>query len=393
MDIAAVSTNSEGSQKKSPRGQSTSSRDKKHSLSIKEASKPLALPKDSIQLKSKNKSIALNCGIIIFLYLLAIGADFLCAWSPTEAPIKRVSYSPPTKFQFEWKHGIFFHPYSIQINQATFDRKFDLNKNKICTVNLFAKGSEYNFFRIIKSNLHLIGSNNCKNDFHFLGTDKLGRDYFARLIHGLRPSLFTGILGILISFPLGLIYGTVAGYLSDEIGELMMRFVEIVLSLPTLYLLVVLAGILPAGLSGFQRLSLITVIISFIGWAGLARVLRGQVLSINRREYVQAAVLIGAPNWKIILREIIPQLSTYLIIAATLSFPSYILAETTLSFLGLGISQPDSSLGNILAEGRKLSNLFLYPWMALGPTFVIVLLTWACNSLGDSLRDAFDVKS
>jgi peptide/nickel transport system permease protein len=135
------------------------------------------------------------------------------------------------------------------------------------------------------------------------------------------------------------------------------------------------------------------VIISFIGWAGLARVLRGQVLSINKREYVQAAVLIGAPNWKIILREIIPQLSTYLIIAATLSFPSYILAETTLSFLGLGISQPDSSLGNILAEGRKLSNLFLYPWMALGPTFVIVLLTWACNSLGDSLRDAFDVKS
>lgn len=330
-----------------------------------------------------------NLFIIFGLYFVAILASFLAFWPPTEAPSQRISYQPPNKINFSLKHGFYFYPYNLQI--TGFERQFNENKNKLCQIKLFTQGYAYKFLGLIPTNFHFIGSPNC--NLHLLGTDKLGRDYFSRLLHGLRPSLFTGILGILIAFPLGIIYGTIAGYKEEAAGEIMMRFIEIILSLPTLYLLIILAAILPASLSNEQRLFLITIILSFIGWAGLARVVRGQVLSIKKREFIQAAQILGMPEWKIIIREIIPQLSTYLIIAITLSFPGYVLGETTLSFLGLGINQPEASLGNLLAEGRELSNLFLRPWMAIGPTLILILLTWCCNSLGDQLRDIFDPKA
>ncbi|MDJ0626101.1 MAG: ABC transporter permease [Candidatus Caenarcaniphilales bacterium] len=342
---------------------------------------------------STRNQLKFNLSLIVTLYLLAIFASFLSPLSPTESPAKRVSYSSPIKIHFSLHEGLFFYPFILKVDSESFIRKFSLNKEIKCNIKFFTKGFEYKLFGLFKTNTHLMGSGNCPNDFHLLGTDKLGRDYFSRLIHGLRPSLFTGILGVLIAFPLGIIYGTFAGYKGGSTGEVMMRMVEVILSLPTLYLLVVLAAILPPGLTNMQRLSLITVILSLIGWAGLARVVRGQVLSIAKREYVQAAVLIGQSEFKIIIREIIPQLSSYLIIALTLSFPSYILGETTLSFLGLGINQPDPSLGNILAEGRELTSLFLRPWLAIGPTIIIVILTLCFNSLGDQLRDILDPKT
>jgi peptide/nickel transport system permease protein len=352
------------------------------------------LTEQNVSFKSPwaNPAICFNFLVILFLYCLAIFADFICAWQPTAAPVQRVSYQPPSQIRFSLTNGFYFHPYKVSIDDSTFQRSFQPNTSKICRVDFFVQGSEYNL-GLFESKLHLVGSRNCPDDLHFIGTDKLGRDYFARLLFGLRPSLLTGILGILISFPLGILYGTIAGYKGGPTGELMMRFVEVILSLPTLYLLVILAAILPPSLSNLERLSLITIILSFIGWAGLARVVRGQVLSVIKREFVQAAYLIGAPSWKIILREVIPQLSSYLIIAAALSFPGYILGETSLSFLGLGINQPDPSLGNILAEGRELSNLFLRPWLAIGPSLVLVLLTWCFNSLGDQLRDIYDPKA
>jgi peptide/nickel transport system permease protein len=204
--------------------------------------------------------------------------------------------------------------------------------------------------------------------------------------------LLTGLIGILIAFPLGIAYGTVAGYYGGALGDLMMRVVEVILSLPSLYLLVILAALLPADLGNLERLSLITAILAFIGWAGLARVVRGQALSVREREYVQAAKMLGQPDWLIMLREIVPQLSSYLIVAATLSFPGYVLGETALSFLGLGVNQPDASLGNLLAEGRQLANVYLRPWLAVGPAVVLIVLTWSCNGIGDGLRDRFDPK-
>lgn len=339
------------------------------------------------------KALLRNLSLLLFFYFLAIFADFLCPLSPTESPPVKVSYSPPIAVKFSAQHGLYFHPYKLKINQDTFEKEFPLNTKKICSINFFLKGSSYKLFGFIPANLHLFGSSNCPQLFNLLGADRLGRDFLSRLIHGLRPALFSGLLGVLISFPLGIIYGSIAGYKGDATGEIMMRFVEVILSLPTLYLLIVLAALLPPGLTNIQRLFLITGILSLIGWAGLARVVRGQVLSIASNEYVQAAILSGQSEFKILLREIIPQLSSYLIIALTLSFPATILGETSLSFLGLGINQPDPSLGNILAESRELTNLFLRPWLAICPSLIIVLLTWCCNSMGDQLRDIFDPKS
>ncbi|HEY9885993.1 MAG TPA: ABC transporter permease [Vampirovibrionales bacterium] len=341
----------------------------------------------------KSKSLLINLGVICFLYILAIFAGFLAPHNPNFFPADNIPYAPPTQIRFSFQEGLYFHPQSFTTNKSTFLREFQENKDKVCKLSLFVQGSEYKFWNLLATKLHLFGSPNCPNSFHLLGTDVLGRDFLSRLLHGLRPSLFTGVLGVIIAFPLGVLYGTIAGYKSGSAGEIMMRFIEVILSLPTLYLLVVFAAILPPSLSNMQRLFLITAILSLVGWAGLARVVRGQVLSIRKREYVQAAYLIGESDLKIIIREIVPQLSSYLIIALTLSFPSYVLGETALSFLGLGISQPDASLGNILSEGRELSNMFLRPWLAIGPSLVIIVLTWCFNSLGDQLRDIFDPKA
>ena len=340
------------------------------------------------------RNLFLNLSIIMALYFLAIFADFIAPFSPTQTPENKISYSPPIKVNFSVNQGFYFHPLVLKINEKDFSRTFKPNQNKICKISFLLADSvkPYKLWNLIKLKIHFISSPNCPDSFNLLGTDKLGRDYLSRLIHGLRPGLFAGLIGILISFPLGVVYGTIAGYKSGAIGEFMMRLVEIILSLPTLYLLVALAALLPASLSNMQRLLLITLLLSLIGWAGMARIVRGQVLAIRNKDFVQAAYLMGKPTWKIIIYDIIPQLSSYLIIALTLSFPSYILGETTLSFLGLGINQPDASLGNILSEGRELSNLFLRPWLAVGSSLILILLTWCFNSLGDQLRDIFDVK-
>ncbi|MDX1917712.1 MAG: ABC transporter permease [Candidatus Caenarcaniphilales bacterium] len=334
-----------------------------------------------------------NLVFILCLYLVALGADFLSPQSPFESGSTRLSYAPPTALHFNLKEGFYFYPLAPKIDPLNYQRSFIIQTSHKCHLSFFFRGDSYKVFGLISSDRHLIGSADCPQQWHLLGTDQLGRDFLSRLIYGLRPSLFTGLLGILIAFPLGVIYGAIAGYRGGTVGELMMRGVELVLSLPSLYLLVILAAILPPSLSNMQRLVLITVILSLIGWAGLARVIRGQVLSISEREYIQAARLSGSPDWKILIQQIIPQLSSYLVIAVTISFPSFILGETALSFLGMGVNQPDPSLGNILTEGRDLANLFLRPWLALGPAIILFLLTWSCNSLGDQLRDLFDPKN
>ena len=334
--------------------------------------------------------------VIGFLYLLAIFAGFFAPMGeyyeenisisakPEGQAIKRLAYSPPIRLNFNFTgDGIFFYPYILKnVGDSSLDRDF-IKEKRICHVSLFVKN---------KKGLHLFGSKDCPNDFHLLGTDRLGRDYLSRLIFGLRPGLFAAFIGILIAFPIGTLYGTISGYLGSVTDELMMRFVEVILSFPSFYLLVILAGLLPPSLSNFHKLILITAIMSFIGWAGLARVVRGQVLALRKKEFVQYAQLIGKSQLHIMLREIIPQLSTYLVIAIAISFPSYLLGEATLSFLGLGINEPDSSLGSLLSEGRQLTNLFLRPWLAATPALLLVLIAWTFNTMGDSLRNIFDPK-
>ena len=188
------------------------------------------------------------------------------------------------------------------------------------------------------------------------------------------------------------IYGGISGYFGGITDNVLMRVAEAVMSVPTFYLLIILAAILPSGMTSAQRFALITVILAFIGWAGFARVVRGMVLSIKNEDYVKAAKSMGQTDFKIITKHILPQTSSYVIIAIALSVPSFILAESGLSFLGLGIQQPDASWGNMLKEAQEFANIMYRPWL-LTPGFLIFIAVLSFNVLGDKIRDILDPKT
>ena len=219
-----------------------------------------------------------------------------------------------------------------------------------------------------------------------------GRDIFSRMLYGGQISLTIGFFSLFIVFPLGLIYGGISGYFGGRLDNLMMRFAEIMMSVPRLYLLIGLAVILPPGLSSSIRFGMVTLILAFVGWAGLARVIRGMVLAVKKNEFVEASQAVGLGSFSIILRHILPQLTSYILVAITLSVPGYILAESGLSFLGLGIQPPDASWGNMLKEAQDISNIIERPLMLM-PGFLIFLAVLSFNVVGDAIRDILDPRS
>ncbi|HEY9660957.1 MAG TPA: ABC transporter permease, partial [Allocoleopsis sp.] len=325
--------------------------------------------------KLKRNALAQFGGIVLLIfYLTVIFAEFVAPYSPY-ASQPEGSLLPPTQVYWRNPAAQFIGPHvypTIQgpVSIETGERKLEVDRSQPSPIRLFVRGAEYPFLKLsiplptqfslkdpkiqdivifpgIKSNLHLFGTAG-EGRINLLGTDEQGRDQFSRLVYGGRISLSIGIVGILISFPLGMLVGGISGYFGGIVDAGLMRIVEVLMTIPGIYLLVALAGVLPPQLTNTQRFLLITLITSFIGWAGLARVIRGQVLSIKEREYVQAAKAMGGRSLYIITRHVLPQTATYLIISATLSIPSFIVAEAVLSFIGLGIQQPDPSWGNML---------------------------------------------
>jgi len=224
------------------------------------------------------------------------------------------------------------------------------------------------------------------------GTDQFGRDNFSRVLHGGRVSLFIGIVALMISTFIGMIFGGISGYYGGWIDNLMMRLAEVVMSFPQLYLLMALAAVLPLDMTSATRFFLIVVILAFVGWAGMARVIRGMVLSIRAQDFVEAARALGGSDLRIIVRHVLPNTYTYVIVAATLALPGYILMEAALSFLGLGIQQPQASWGNMLSAAQSVRVLTENAWL-LVPGFFIFVAVLAFSFLGDGIRDAFDPKT
>ena len=358
----------------------------------------------------KNSLARIGASLLLIFYLMVIGADFVAPYDPYASEMDG-SLLPPTEIYFrnqETGDWIGPHVYPTQQGETdieTGDRELIVDFEEPTPLTLFAAGTSYRIFPLYlplppdfepveifsgwEVDWHLFGTTG-EAKYHLLGTDEQGRDQFSRLVHGGRISLFIGLFGIAISFPLGMLFGGISGYFGGTVDAIIMRLVEVLMTIPTIYLLVALAAVLPPTLSSTQRFILIVVITSFVSWSGLARVIRGQVLSIKQREFVEAARAMGGNSFYIILRHVLPQTATYIIISATLAIPSFILAESVLSLIGLGIQQPDPSWGNLLSVATNASILVLQPWLVWPPAIMIVLTVLAFNLLGDGLRDALD---
>lgn len=332
--------------------------------------------------------------VLGLFYFCAAFADMLTPYS-MEFNDADVGNAPATLIHIYDDKGNFCAPYVFQVRQEndpnTFSQTFQEVTEKQYPIKLFVKGEPYRILGLIPGDIHLFGVE-APARIYILGADMNGRDNYSRLFFGAQKSLTIGFLGLFIAFPIGILYGAVSGYVGGLTDNLMMRFAEAVMSIPSFYLLIGLAAILPLGMSSSQRFALITVILSFISWAGLARVIRGMVLAIREEEFVQAARVVGLPEMTNIIRHVIPQTASYLIIAATLQVPSFILAESGLSLIGLGIQQPDASWGNMLKAAMDQPNELLnQPWL-LAPGFLIFATILCFNSIGDVLRDVLDPK-
>jgi peptide/nickel transport system permease protein len=267
----------------------------------------------------------------------------------------------------------------------------------------FVRSWDYKLLGFIPTDLHLFGveksllpeySDHLSDDgiYYPWGADKYGRDMFSRILFGSRISLTIGLIGIAITFTIGLFLGGVAGFYGGWTDEILMRLTEILMSIPGFYLIISLAAVLPTGISPALRYLFIIVILSFIGWPGMTRVIRGMTLGLKQSEFVEAAIALGYPPSKVISRHLLPNTATYVIVSATLQVPQYILGEAGLSFLGIGITEPSASWGLMLSQAQNIEALTNYPWLLL-PGLFIFLTVISYNLFGDAIRDALDPRS
>lgn len=335
----------------------------------------------------KRQKTAMAGAVILFiLYFIALFAGFFAPYSFERQDRERF-FHRPTALRFQGGIGVQrYEP--VEPGSSKVREK----KGEVEPLRFFVRGDKYKLLGFIPANLHLFGTSNPNYPVYLLGTDQYGRDILSRLIVGSQISLSIGLIGILIRFTLGMMIGGISGYYGGKIDSSIMRICELIMSIPALYLIMALRSTFPPGLSSTQTYFLIIAILSLIGWASSARVIRGMALSLRERQFVLAAKTLGQSNWTIIVKHILPSTFSYVIVAATLSVPYYILGEVVLSFLGVGIQEPDASWGIMLNAANNPEYLTNYPWL-LAPGAAIFITVLAFNFLGDGLRDAVDAKS
>ena len=344
--------------------------------------------------KFRRHKLAMICAVVVLLfYVVALLVEFIAPYNPSTQDATRV-YHPPTSIHFRDADGDFhlwpfIYNTSSARNLETLELEFEEDTSERFPLRLFAEGDSYQLFGLIPWDRHLIGSGTPDVQFSLLGADSQGRDVFSRLVYGTRISMSIGLVGVAVSFVLGIVIGGVSGYYGGRIDTIIQRVIEFVRSMPTIPLWLGLAAALPPNWSILRIYLAITIILSLIGWTGLARVVRGRTLALREEDFVMAARLSGTSQRRIMFRHLVPSFMSHIIAALTLAIPEMIIAETSLSFLGLGLRDPAISWGVLLQDAQNIRSVALAPWL-LAPGVVVVIAVLALNFLGDGLRDAAD---
>ncbi|MBE0696935.1 MAG: ABC transporter permease, partial [Anaerolineaceae bacterium] len=303
-------------------------------------------------------------------------------------------YGGPSTFTLvgpQGQLGLYLHPMTTILDEKAFKFVFQLDTTKRLPVKLFVKGDPYVMFGFINSDIHLFGVDD-NNRIYLMGADALGRDMFARTLLGGQISMTIGLLGVAMSIVFGSILGTVSGYFMGVADDIIQRIIEVISSFPTIPLWAALAAALPPVSENFTALDryfLITVVLSFVGWTGLARQLRAKVMAYRSADFCQAAVAAGSSDSRIIFIHMLPNAASHIIISAALSVPGMILGETALSFLGLGILPPMVSWGALLRDAQQVTVIVQHPWIMI-PGIAVILTVLLFSFLGDGIRDAVD---
>jgi len=322
-------------------------------------------------------TVRLSVICLFVFYLFAAASPVIAPYDPSEqyrnlpdCPPMRLHLAPPA----EWSHGFFF-AYPMTMTDA-MARRFAEDRSRRTWVRLFHRG-------------HLFTTESHADPFFLLGSEGLGRDLFSRIVYGARVSMCIGLVGVFISFSLGIMVGAFSGLMGGMTDNLIMRWCEIEMSLPSFYFLLALAAVIPSGMSTVATFFMIVAIMAFISWAGFARVIRGMAAAVRSAPYVEAGRALGASRTRLLVRHVIPAVLGFAAVNASLSIPGYILGESALSLLGLGIQEPAASWGNLLSQAMDPQNIEHYPWVLI-PGVFISMAVMAFNFLGDYLRDRLD---
>ena len=353
------------------------------------------------QFRSQKPAVA-GLLILFVLYVVTLFPGFIAPYG-YDNQARDAQWAPPTDLHLSDASGFSWRPFIYPV-RTYIDENFNIAKQRDTTrrsyLRLFVRGDPYSFMGLVDSNLHLFGFDPLPKSatgeeffarYYLLGSDQAGRDIFSRICYGARISMTIGLIGASVVFVIGMLVGGISGYFGGWVDDGLQRLCEMIMLLPGFYLLLMLRYLFPSDLSSTTVYFAIILILSLIGWAGFARVIRGMVLSIRSEDYVMAARATGMRPVPIIVRHVLPNTMGYAIVALTLSIPGYILGESALSLLGLGIMEPVPSWGNMLSKAMNITELNQHAWV-LWPGVFIFLAVMGFNLVGDGLRDAFDPK-